>query len=270
MADDADRPGRVLEITMKYSPERARIISGVKRISKPGLRVYIKADQRAPRARRPGRGRPVHQSGTHHRPRGAPAPGRRRGPLLRLVEGDRHVPHRTIAHPRARRRRGDHRRPPRHGQGPQGHRSSAACPARSPSARTATSCVVERPDDERQNRALHGLTRSLVNNMVVGVTDGFTQGPRDRRRRLPGHRPGRRQARAGPRASATRSGSRRPTGVSFEVSAPTTHRRHGHRQGAGRPGGRQHPQDPQARALQGQGRALRDEYVARKAGKTAK
>ena len=33
--------------------------------------------------------------------------------------------------------------------------------------------LVERPDDERQNRALHGLTRSLVNNMVVGVTDGF-------------------------------------------------------------------------------------------------
>ena len=35
--------------------------------------------------------------------------------------------------------------------------------------------LVERPDDERQNRALHGLTRSLVNNMVVGVTDGFTK-----------------------------------------------------------------------------------------------
>jgi large subunit ribosomal protein L6 len=33
--------------------------------------------------------------------------------------------------------------------------------------------LVERPDDERQNRALHGLFRSLVNNMVVGVTDGF-------------------------------------------------------------------------------------------------
>ena len=33
--------------------------------------------------------------------------------------------------------------------------------------------LVERPDDERQNRALHGLTRSLVNNMVVGVTAGF-------------------------------------------------------------------------------------------------
>jgi large subunit ribosomal protein L6 len=35
--------------------------------------------------------------------------------------------------------------------------------------------VVERPDDERQNRALHGLTRSLVNNMVLGVTDGFVR-----------------------------------------------------------------------------------------------
>ena len=35
--------------------------------------------------------------------------------------------------------------------------------------------LVERPDDARQHRALHGLTRSLVNNMVVGVTDGFTR-----------------------------------------------------------------------------------------------
>src|SRR5687768_5818196 len=35
--------------------------------------------------------------------------------------------------------------------------------------------LVERPDDERQNRSLHGLTRSLVNNMVVGVTEGFAK-----------------------------------------------------------------------------------------------
>src|SRR5437763_16663307 len=35
--------------------------------------------------------------------------------------------------------------------------------------------LVERPDDERGHRALHGLTRSLVNNMVVGVTDGFSK-----------------------------------------------------------------------------------------------
>ena len=33
--------------------------------------------------------------------------------------------------------------------------------------------LVERPDDERRSRALHGLARSLVDNMVVGVTTGF-------------------------------------------------------------------------------------------------
>jgi large subunit ribosomal protein L6 len=35
--------------------------------------------------------------------------------------------------------------------------------------------LVERPDDERHNRALHGLTRSLVANMVTGVTAGFSK-----------------------------------------------------------------------------------------------
>ncbi len=34
---------------------------------------------------------------------------------------------------------------------------------------------VARPNDERQSRSLHGLTRTLVNNMVVGVTDGYTK-----------------------------------------------------------------------------------------------
>ncbi len=33
---------------------------------------------------------------------------------------------------------------------------------------------VVRPDDEKANRSLHGLTRSLVQNMVTGVTEGFT------------------------------------------------------------------------------------------------
>jgi large subunit ribosomal protein L6 len=32
---------------------------------------------------------------------------------------------------------------------------------------------VKRPDDERISKSLHGLTRTLVNNMVVGVTDGY-------------------------------------------------------------------------------------------------
>ncbi len=33
--------------------------------------------------------------------------------------------------------------------------------------------LVERPNDERKNKALHGLTRSLINNMVIGVSEGF-------------------------------------------------------------------------------------------------
>jgi large subunit ribosomal protein L6 len=35
--------------------------------------------------------------------------------------------------------------------------------------------VVRRPDDERESRALHGLSRTLVANMVTGVTEGYTK-----------------------------------------------------------------------------------------------
>jgi large subunit ribosomal protein L6 len=80
--------------------------------------------------------------------------------------------------------------------------------------------VVTRPDDERENRALHGLTRSLVANMVTGVSEGFV-----RELEIVG---------VGYRAAA--SGSQRldiqvgyshpvhvdaPPGIEFEVPAPT-------------------------------------------------
>jgi large subunit ribosomal protein L6 len=42
-------------------------------------------------------------------------------------------------------------------------------------ARDGDDIVVTRPDDERAHRALHGLTRSLVNNMVLGVSEGFSR-----------------------------------------------------------------------------------------------
>ena len=41
--------------------------------------------------------------------------------------------------------------------------------------RSEAQLLVERPDDERANRALHGLTRSLIQNMVTGVTAGFSK-----------------------------------------------------------------------------------------------
>jgi small subunit ribosomal protein S8 len=45
VADAEGRPGRTLTIRMKYTPERARTISGIQRVSKPGLRVYRGADK---------------------------------------------------------------------------------------------------------------------------------------------------------------------------------------------------------------------------------
>src|SRR6202046_1653966 len=42
-------------------------------------------------------------------------------------------------------------------------------------AQEGDTLVVTRPDDERQHRALHGLSRSLVANMVSGVTEGFSK-----------------------------------------------------------------------------------------------
>ena len=79
---------------------------------------------------------------------------------------------------------------------------------------------VERPDDEREHRALHGLTRTLVNNMVVGVTTGFhkdleivgvgyraiAQGPTTLELALGFSHPVKVEA---------------PDGVTFEVPAPT-------------------------------------------------
>ena len=45
VVDEPGRPGRTLEITLKYTPERVPTITGLRRVSKPGLRVYTKADR---------------------------------------------------------------------------------------------------------------------------------------------------------------------------------------------------------------------------------
>ncbi len=80
--------------------------------------------------------------------------------------------------------------------------------------------VVERPDDERQHRALHGLTRSLVNNMVVGVTTGFSK-------ELEIVGVGYRAAAQGPNRIELALGFSHPVavdapaGITFEVPVPT-------------------------------------------------
>jgi large subunit ribosomal protein L6 len=80
--------------------------------------------------------------------------------------------------------------------------------------------VVTRPNDERQNRALHGLTRSLVNNMVLGVSAGFTK-------ELDIVGVGYRATAQGPNKLELALGFSHPVhvdapaGITFEVPAPT-------------------------------------------------
>jgi large subunit ribosomal protein L6 len=80
--------------------------------------------------------------------------------------------------------------------------------------------LVERPNDERQNRALHGLARSLVNNMVLGVTEGF-------RKDLEIVGVGYRATAKGPSTLELALGYSHPVsidapdGVTFELASPT-------------------------------------------------
>jgi len=45
VSETPDKPGSTLEITMKYAADRTRTIAGIKRVSKPGLRIYAQADR---------------------------------------------------------------------------------------------------------------------------------------------------------------------------------------------------------------------------------
>ena len=77
-----------------------------------------------------------------------------------------------------------------------------------------------RPNDERRNRAQHGLTRSLVNNMVLGVTEGF-------KKNLEIVGVGYRAEAQGPSALRLNLGFSHPVnvtapeGITFEVPVPT-------------------------------------------------
>ena len=59
-------------------------------------------------------------------------------------------------------------------KGPKGSLSQKFDP-RMTIAQEGTEVLVTRPNDEKENRSLHGLTRTLIHNMVVGVTEGFSK-----------------------------------------------------------------------------------------------
>jgi len=84
----------------------------------------------------------------------------------------------------------------------------------------AKQITVERPNDERQNRALHGLTRALINNMVQGVTKGY-----DKRLKIEGV--GYQAAMKGTSVELTVGFANRilhtpPAGITVTVPDPTT------------------------------------------------
>jgi large subunit ribosomal protein L6 len=128
--------------------------------------------------------------------------------------------------------------------------------------------LVERPDDERESRSLHGLTRSLVANMVEGVTKGF-----EKQLEIQG---------VGYRVQAQGSDLvfslgyshqipvKAPQGITFEVTSPTRFSVRGiDKQQVGQVAAdirRLRKPDP----YKGKGVRYAGEVVRRKAGKTAK
>ena len=78
--------------------------------------------------------------------------------------------------------------------------------------------TVERPDDEKESRSLHGLSRTLINNMIIGVTQGFSK-------TLEINGVGYRAAKQGQNINFTLGFSHPvvkepPAGITFEVPAP--------------------------------------------------
>ncbi len=114
--------------------------------------------------------------------------------------------------------------------------------------------LVKRPTDRGDDRALHGLTRSLVANMVEGVTNGFEK-------RLEIQGVGYRAALRGTALELNVGYSHSvvieaPAGIEFEVPDADRDPRQGHRQAAGRGDRGRDPRRSPARALQGQGNPL--------------
>ena len=59
-------------------------------------------------------------------------------------------------------------------KGPKGELTRALAPEME-IKKDGDTITVSRPNDLKRNRALHGLTRTLLNNMIIGVTDGYTK-----------------------------------------------------------------------------------------------
>jgi large subunit ribosomal protein L6 len=128
--------------------------------------------------------------------------------------------------------------------------------------------VVERPTEERRHRALHGLTRSLIANMVMGVTEGFSK-------RLEIQGVGYRAAQKGSDLEISVGYShpvlvKAPEGVSLSLESPTKIVVAGaDKQAVGQVAANIRALRPPD-SFKGKGIRYEGEYVRKKAGKAAK
>ena len=113
----------VIRVTLKYGEGKSQVITGLRRVSKPGLRIYSNVEE-MPKVMK-GLGVDVNVNGT------------------------------TVTV-----------------KGPNGTLSMDAHPNMTVSIE-GSEIIVSRPNDAKENRSLHGLTRTLIHNMIVGVTEGF-------------------------------------------------------------------------------------------------
>src|SRR5215207_3591737 len=119
-----------LSIDLKYGPNRERSIAGVRRVSKPGLRVYAKSNSL-----------PKVLGG------------------LGVASGvDIAIDGQTVSV-----------------RGPKGSLTHTVASPITVERDEDGTLRVQRPNDARHNRALHGLSRTLIANMITGVTEGYTK-----------------------------------------------------------------------------------------------
>ena len=129
--------------------------------------------------------------------------------------------------------------------------------------------LVERPNDDRKNKALHGLTRSLVNNMVIGVSEGF-------KKELEIVGVGYRAAEKGSNGLELQLGFshpvevKAPEGITFEVPEPTRIIVSGINKEVVGQVAADIRSYRKPEPYKGKGIRYAGEYVARKAGKAAK
>ena len=128
--------------------------------------------------------------------------------------------------------------------------------------------LVERPNDDRKNKALHGLTRSLINNMVIGVSEGF-------KKELEIVGVGYRAAKSGDGLELQLGFShpvkvKAPDGITFDVPEPTQIIVSGINKEVGGQVAADIRSYRKPEPYKGKGIRYAGEYVARKAGKAAK